>query len=181
MHKWFRTKIIALLGVVTVFFMAPSIAYACSCAYPPKPAEALAEAKAVFAGTVKEIRPTSYGKEILFEVNKTWKGVNQTQVLVSTGGGGGDCGYNFNKGSDYVVYAHTDTFYSKSGGLATNICNRTADLSSAEEDIAILGQGNHPGEQVNLETNAYARTWLIAALIAVALFGAGWRFFRKRA
>ncbi len=54
----------------------------------------------------------------------------QTEIEIVTGQGGGDCGYAFQPGIDYVVYAHLDG----EGRLATSICSRTRPLDQAEED-----------------------------------------------
>ncbi len=56
----------------------------------------------------------------------------QTEVEIVTGHGGGDCGYTFHTGSEYVVYAYTDA----EGRLATGICSRTRPLDQAMEDVA---------------------------------------------
>ena len=45
----------------------------------------------------------------------------QKEIEVVTGGGGGDCGYPFQAGMDYVVYA----FKNAEGRLETTICSRT--------------------------------------------------------
>jgi len=56
----------------------------------------------------------------------------QTEVEIVTGLGGGDCGYAFQSGVDYFVYARKDG----RGRLTTNICSRTRPLDQAEEDLA---------------------------------------------
>jgi hypothetical protein len=59
-------------------------------------------------------------------------------VVVYTGWGGGDCGYEFQVGSSYLVYAGGQT------DLGTSICSRTADLGHAQADLAVLGPGTVP-------------------------------------
>ncbi len=47
--------------------------------------------------------------------------------------GSADCGFDFNVGDQYLVYA-----YDYTGALTTNICLRTAELSQAAADLAYL-------------------------------------------
>lgn len=47
----------------------------------------------------------------------------------------GDCGYDFQKGETYLVYADDDE---ETGQLATSICRRTTRLSDAGADLAYL-------------------------------------------
>ena len=44
-------------------------------------------------------------KQITFAVNQTFKGTSTATVRLATGFGGGDCGYAFETGQTYVVYA----------------------------------------------------------------------------
>lgn len=62
--------------------------------------EELERSDAVFTGKVIEIQEKKQlngltKKYVLFEVKKTWKGISQSQVILTTGMGGGDCGYEF--------------------------------------------------------------------------------------
>jgi hypothetical protein len=68
------------------------------------------------------------------QVREVLSGVSpgQTEIEIVTGLGGGDCGYAFQTGKDYVVYAHLDA----QGRLATGICSRTRPSEQAEEDLA---------------------------------------------
>ncbi|WP_374967042.1 hypothetical protein [Lysinibacillus sp. RS5] len=80
----------------------PSITSASSCAYLPS-VEEFERSKAVFSGKVVDIKERlslkGYTtKSVLFEVTNAWKGVERSQIIFTTGQGGGDCGYNFIKG-----------------------------------------------------------------------------------
>jgi|GEM_PF-3400137 len=68
---------------------------------------------------------------VSFNVQSSWKGVTTTTTAIFTGNGG-DCGYPFKVGNQYLVYAHN--FYSD---LATGICSRTIPASAAA--IVTLG------------------------------------------
>ena len=58
----------------------------------------------------------------------------QKEIEILTGKGGGDCGYKFQTGFDYMVYAYRNA----QGLLETGICSRTRPLAEATADIAYL-------------------------------------------
>jgi len=141
-----------LIFLVVTFFtlslftaISTPSAFACSCVMPGTPSEELKEATAVFSGTVIDIdrNLTGYGYKVKFDIEKIWKGISDKTVVVSTGMGGGDCGYGFKEGERYFVYAYGDD------SLSANICSRTRLLSVAGEDLSVLGDGNAPLSQPN--------------------------------
>ena len=85
--------------------------------------------KLVPSETVTDISDYSF----VFEVEGLFKGALSSEVAVLTGIGRGDCGYQFQVGEKYLVYA-----YGKNG-LETNICTRTTNLSRADADLGELG------------------------------------------
>lgn len=114
-------------------------AFACTCISPGTPVEELNRSAAVFSGEVVDISEDGYleeqyGYEVKFDVEKSWKGDSVETLTVLTGYGGGDCGYGFEIGEKYLVYA-----YSSEGSLNANICSRTAPLANAQEDLGALG------------------------------------------
>ena len=54
----------------------------------------------------------------------------------ATGMGGGDCGYPFERGKDYVVYAR-----GKEGALVAGICSLTGLATNSRSGLAILRNG----------------------------------------
>src|SRR5207247_1920928 len=46
-------------------------------------------------------------RQVDFAITRVFRGNKQDQVSVLTGLGGGDCGYNFQTGQTYLVYAST--------------------------------------------------------------------------
>lgn len=156
-------RLLICLALLAIPFVLPSPASACSCMMPGTPAEAFRDYAAVFSGTVTGISgtyspvvalldqilirlnlsPTYYytngfwGNAVTFSVNQSWKGVTATEVVVYTGSGGGDCGYSFDPGYDYVVYAYPVDGTSGSG-LGTGICTRTTEMSYASDDLSYL-------------------------------------------
>jgi hypothetical protein len=69
--------------------------------------------------------------------------------MITTGQGGGDCGFDFKEGEEYLVYANESTMYGAKL-LVSIVCDRTNKVSSSQEDFAILGEGQPPIEEVDL-------------------------------
>jgi hypothetical protein len=144
-HIMVRTTTIRILaGLLGLFGMiglgAAPAAFACSCAPPPPPREARDQADAVLTAKVLEITTESQPglpvgrRTVRAQVEKIWKGQTCGELTVTTGLGDADCGYAFEVGKTYLIYA-----FLENGGLATNICTRTAAVEQAAEDLAALG------------------------------------------
>ena len=73
-------------------------------------------------------------------VIRSWKGSFGGRVEIYTSYGGGDCGYPFVVGNEYLVYAYR----APSGRLVTSICGRTRPIAEAREDLSALGPGVRP-------------------------------------
>ena len=129
-----------------IFFLTSACAYeahACSCADSGPPCQSFWKAEAVFSATVvsKSVITVESGNQRLpkeqqiavkFLVEDTFRGsLGGNDVEIVTGMGGGDCGYNFEKGRKYLVYASE-----WHGRLYTGICSRTRPLNQADEDLA---------------------------------------------
>ena len=135
MHKW---KAFLFLAFLLVSWSTKI--FACSCAGPALPCADYWKASAVFIGTVSSSTTTTYkleerefdGRVIHFAVDRAFRDVNGAEVDVITGMGGGDCGYDFRVGGQYLVYAHRIA----NNQLATGICSRTRLLSEAADDLA---------------------------------------------
>jgi hypothetical protein len=135
---------LALLGALTV--AAPCDTGVCSCAGPRDAPSALASTDAVFTARVLSVRDTVVGRgtehgpwqrrRVTLRVDRAWKGVESRRVVVITGMGGGDCGFPFQRGKSYLVYAHG----TGDGLLSTGICGRTAPLGYADADLRQLGE-----------------------------------------
>lgn len=171
-----------------VLFAAPGHVYACSCAPPPSVQEELNRSDHVFSGTVlavKEQRNNKYlTNAVLFEVSEIWKGGPESQRIVHTGTGGGDCGTNFKEGQNYLVYTHLSSMYSRGELTVTTICDRTNEFAHAQEDLTVLGQGEAPTKPVNLlykfnGTNQIL--WAAFSVIGVGVFVyIGWKIYHRR-
>jgi hypothetical protein len=55
----------------------------------------------------------------------------QKEIVIETGLGGGDCGFDFRRGFDYIVYASKKP----GGGLSASICTPTRLVENAAEDL----------------------------------------------
>ena len=73
-------------------------------------------------------------RTIRIRIGEVLSGVKpgQQEIEILTGLGGGDCGYPFQTGSEYVVYAYKNS----DGRLETGICSRTRPLAEAGDDVA---------------------------------------------
>lgn len=142
-----RKCLLFLLACPLVLTALAARAEACSCMMGQQPCAAFGAASAVFVGTATEVRVKEAAKSksrekldwtpvvVRFAVLQPFQGVEGTEVEVTTGRGGGDCGYYFRRGESYLVYAY--------GGrdgkpLATGICTRTRPVSDASEDLEFL-------------------------------------------
>jgi len=152
MRRWqISTLLLGLLVGLGGIFVAPARCLACTCAMPSDPATAREQATAVFQGRVIAINPevTAAGyryQRVAFQVDTNWKGSVARETIVYTGSGGGDCGYPFQVGTGYLVYAFATHASGPSqdlpaGALATGSCNRTRPLAEAGDDPAALGPG----------------------------------------
>lgn len=164
-----RFVFVILLFISFTLSAFPTTSYACKCVESKSPTEEAAESTAVFSGKVIDQLDKNNDRTqfVLFEVKESWKGINQTQVIVQTDGNSSSCGYEFEGGKEYIVYANeTD------GTLTVTLCSRTELLSSASGDLEELGKGEEPSEQVKLNlSDLVERPFWIALSFLVVIFG----------
>ena len=137
-------RIFAMLGVI---WALSSRSEACSCVQAAPPCEAFTSAHTVFIGRVVTVTNidrhmvagnesfVTWGRRTQFVVERVYKGSESKTVELETGSGGGDCGYGFQKGKSYLVYAYVGTRTKK---LETNICTRTRTVELAADDLDYL-------------------------------------------
>jgi hypothetical protein len=147
-------SIVRILFSIVFFSFAPIAAHACSCVADITPKETYSHADVVFVGTVQSVKEkASWGKEfreVAFDVQTIWKGEITGDTTVVTGAGGGDCGFDFEEGETYFVYAGYGGFYGDEHTLEVNMCNRTALLSLADEDSVYASTVSTPSEIVEI-------------------------------
>jgi 5-hydroxyisourate hydrolase-like protein (transthyretin family) len=127
--------------VVGILFCLPAVADACTCAFGGgAPCQEYWRADAVFSGTVigsteVKVPNVSYQwmeRKIRVAITEAYRGVEGGQIEISTGLGGGDCGYPFKVNQAYLIYA----FRSKEDGkLHASICTRTRPINEIKEDV----------------------------------------------
>ena len=151
LQVWSRfVPLLLLAGLCGFAASDPAPVHACSCALIGDVSDAIEGTEVIFAGTVVGANTLSqrlFNSEprFTFAVSEAWKGTESARVVVRTGRGGGDCGYGFATGMDYLVYAtDADNSPLTSNDLATGICTRTTPLLRANEDLALLGDGVKP-------------------------------------
>jgi hypothetical protein len=156
-----------LAALVLVLAFVPGGASACSCVPPGSVQEETARSTRAFAGRVTNIEERSqemysgwlssaiqwikglFGVPappdhqfyphmlVTFQILETFKGPKASDVQLSTGMGGGDCGYLFETGKTYVVYAH-----GVEGDLGAGICSLTGPASDPRSGLSVLRNGS---------------------------------------
>lgn len=129
-------------------------AQACSCAGSASPCDSFGAGSVIFAGTVKQrssvtsepftVRNLNGGTEQLTEslyefvlsVAEPIAGVDEAEISVRTATDTAACGYPFEMGKSYLVYASRGP----DGKFHTGICSRTRPLDAATNDLALLRQ-----------------------------------------
>ncbi len=141
-----KRRFCLLLFSLALIFLSGSLTqvFACSCLQPQPVCEAFGSAKAVFVGEVIEgksaermsdmIGAKTRDNSFVFKVSQNFFGAEEDKnITILTGFGFGDCGYPFQKGEKYLVYA-----YEHEGKLYTSICSRTRPAASVEDDFEEL-------------------------------------------
>jgi hypothetical protein len=155
--------VLALIGLL----ITATPAVACDFDAPPPPQEALDEAAAVFSGEVIEIEPVDDDPSeqylaVTFDVHRVWKGVERSPVMVETHRDEATCGYPFEVGESYLVYAH-----SNGSPLTTALYHRTRPLERANEDLEALGSGTEVAESAPNDGDDAVGEFNIGILILV--------------
>lgn len=134
----FAKVVLACLLLLTA--IPARTALACRCVPPPPPSEAAAESDAVFQGIVAAIEVVNdFDLHVKFDVSAVWKGPTAPTLVVRTANNSAACGYAFEAGAEYIVYA----WQSAEAGLHTNTCTRTRPGDA--EEVAALGPPIWPG------------------------------------
>ncbi|ULL18097.1 hypothetical protein DVH26_28720 [Paenibacillus sp. H1-7] len=204
--NWIAAMVFAFLLIAS-----PGLCRGCSCAYEKDPLKALDMAGVVFAGQVLDIRQNVHEDRkkgeiydhryvVRFQVQQSWKGTDQTEFVVMTSAGGDTaCGFDFQLGESYLVYAY-QTNNANAVEWHTSTCSRTKLLAAASDDLAKLPSGHTPTQQTDLsdQMKAYQTSYqmfqarmiyygyirpfrlYIAAAFIMALLGGLFMIFRRR-
>ncbi|HEX8286488.1 MAG TPA: hypothetical protein VF556_00745 [Pyrinomonadaceae bacterium] len=142
-------KIIFYIFAVLAFLIFTNTEiHACSCFNPDnetltqKVNKAKNDSQAVFTGRVLEViqKPEKHQIIVKLKAEKSWKGSVSRQITIVTASNSALCGYNFEVGKSYLIYAQD---YG-TNNLQTNLCTRTAGVSEAKADLKVLGKGKIP-------------------------------------
>jgi hypothetical protein len=163
-------SVLLTAAALLVLLASASTAEACSCFGTGGPCESFGAASAVFVGTVVDRTDRSKPDEkgvvewtpfvYRFSVLQPFLGVESAEFEVSSGRGGGDCGYGFRKGETYLVYA-----YGGGDGKppSTGICTRTRPVADAAEDLEFLRSLPARGAGVTVSVTVERQRQRIAA------------------
>jgi hypothetical protein len=146
-HRIVPSAVFSGVLLLALLILAPARVEACTCMLGAPVCETFWKTDVVFAGEVLEVtpipNPAGEGfmphRRVRLRVMQAWRGTVGDTVEVTTGAGGGDCGYDFKQGISYLVYAH-----SREGALTTGICSRTRPLAQAGDDLAYLKTALQP-------------------------------------
>lgn len=103
---------------------------------------------------------------VTLRVSEVWKGdVGKTLRVTTSADSGAGCGYPFEEGKEYLVYAGEDA--------SVSLCSETKPLSSAGADLEALGTGERPKNGGTLPDTSGglsvpALIWLAVLMAAVS-------------
>ena len=137
------------LLILTIGFQFTSAAFGCSCSgdstVTPETANYYA---AVFEGQVVQIRlverpivsdkpegPKSRTLHVTLRVSRSWKGVDQPEVEVTTPVEGATCGYHFEVADSYLIFARGE----EPASLYVSTCSSTRRSKPDDPALAVLG------------------------------------------
>ena len=179
--------VLAVLGFV---FLIPDCAFACTCAMPSgsqkeRAEQALSDSEAVFSGEVVDYEKSPLATTMMegsmltimmsprpatvtLQVSEVWKGSKQQTVQVATDVADGvSCGYPFEKGQTYLVYA-----YGGQQDLKTDGCTETKLLSKAGADLEALGASEKPkdgGDETLSDTSGGVSVGTMVGIAGLAM------------
>lgn len=141
-----KKALCSVFGILAFLILGQSSAQACSC---PTVGSTelelkwkLKELQAVFSGEVLEINKIPQSRDVSVKINveTVWKGLVLREVTINTPESSGACGYPFEVGKSYLVFASLDDKVN----LTTGLCLRNKPVDEASEELKILGKGKKP-------------------------------------
>lgn len=133
-----------------VFLCLSSFANACSCVDQKIPLnETLAKTDVVFTGkVVKKSKEKWIGNnfyDVEFQLIENYKGKRESNLIVKTSMDDGTCGFPFEEGETYLVFAYKYSADDKENSgakpqYATGICSRTKAIKFADADLKELNE-----------------------------------------
>ena len=131
------------LAALCALLVCVGPAATCDCKPPPPPKKALEAAAAVCLAEVTAIETEGQTRTVTLKVEKWWKGGDKAELIVTTHKSGATCGYGFQKGGKYLIYAGAGE---KDKPLHVSLCSRTRAQEQAKksDDFKELGEGKAP-------------------------------------
>jgi hypothetical protein len=135
-------KNILIIAAFLVLSFYAEKTYAFSCIETPlntpietQVTESLNKSSAVFTAKVlsASVNKKTFKKDVKLLLIKSWKGKRTKTVIITTASNSAACGFNFEVGQKYIIYAYRDS----NKKLSTNLCTRTAALG-LNNDAEIL-------------------------------------------
>ncbi len=151
-----------LLSGFGVFLATPHPVQACSCVIFT-PLEQFEMASTVFHGRVTAMAPFTpaahspkpwLDSAVQFQVDTVWKGAVAENLVIAVVGANEACGFEFDVGEEYLVYADGPPFYGTSWCAGTMIF---------DGDVAHLGEGRAPLPGSDDQALAYDQAHIEAA------------------
>lgn len=131
MKKMHRIVLSVSLVGMGLVWAAPD-AFACSCAQAPSDRAAARDSDLVFSGTVVDTAGPVFSHGLSgsgFEVERVYRGKAFSNQWVYSSADEGTCGFEFDRGHRYVVFAYFDD----DRRPTTSICTNTREIAAGEE------------------------------------------------
>lgn len=121
-----------------VMLLIPAAAFPCSCVPSRSPCSMIGTAEVVFVGTVTAVeggggRDGSGTVRFRFEIDKAIQNTDVKTADVLTPGDTAACGFPFQMGRKYLVYAS-----GRGGVYSVSLCSRTGPLEERRDDLELL-------------------------------------------
>ncbi|MEK6908810.1 MAG: hypothetical protein AABX23_02025 [Nanoarchaeota archaeon] len=166
-----KNKIIILPALaILMLFVIMGVASACSCIYLEDTQARIENADYVFTGKISEIRlsGSEYNKEqeATIRITQYWKPSSFPEsvnlIFYSTRDTGANCGYNFEEGKEYLIYASLDA---ETGKISTNSCMGNLLLEESKDEINELNDliepvsrpGTNDGKVEPIQKSVFSR------------------------
>ena len=163
---WKEMKKVKLFYLVAFWLLYPSLSYCCSCIGESTITKELNRSNLVFKGRViaKKVINISDPQmpylrfdmvEYTLKAEIIFKGkIKHNNVIIVTGLGSGDCGFNFEIEKDYIVYSSFENRYYPKGSIVsrflyTDNCRRTRLVANNKKEIATLKRLTKRDKQSN--------------------------------
>lgn len=164
-----KSKILTIY--VLLLFVGHARLFACEC-MDLGPQAQIDSADVVFDGTVIYVNTNwmSGGMKYTFQVHQTWKRRTDTLMVINSGFASTDCGYDFEEGKRYLVFAR------KKFSFKTDFCAGNTLIEEADIYLSKLGPSQQPS-QSSLISIMY---WTMGALAVLVFAFMAFIVLRKR-